>query len=96
MDAVAGERALQFAAIAEIDRYFRNRPDRLPMENEPIAERALTSLLAYSVVRKNRLLAQLNSSVRLPISRSDRIGLPVAFDSALAFSKSVYQNNCEA
>ena len=38
--------------------------------------RAETSAFAYSVVRKNRLLAQLNSSVSLPSIRRLRIGLP--------------------
>jgi hypothetical protein len=42
-------------------------------------------------MRKKRLLAQLSSSSRLPSSRSDRIGLPLARAAAFACSRSVYQ-----
>ena len=49
------------------------------------------SSLAYSVVRKNRLLAQVKSSFRLPSIRRLRIGLPLARAASMALSKSVYQ-----
>src|SRR5215471_1156373 len=38
MNAVPGQSPFDFAAIAEIDRYTRHGPDRLPMQNEVLTQ----------------------------------------------------------
>src|SRR5947207_13843074 len=38
VNTVAGERSFKLASIAEIDRYPRRRPHRLPMKNESLAK----------------------------------------------------------
>ena len=39
MDAVAGHRALDHAAVSEVDRDLRDGADGLPVEDEPLAQR---------------------------------------------------------